>query len=715
MGFHRGRAPSRALHCKKNYNKRSKFGRLSHSGTKDLSHLSAGSSEFVNKWVLPQTLEIAIVHFYCKQLNCVPEQFWDIDGGAIDVIKQSFNVPGSGPLIRGFQIRKILHKVNRSIMSKNMNFVIIRNDKKRYKRKKLQVTSTDVQMIADMIESGISERMTTAIINSERRKKGASPMSRSTLRRVLVNLEPLRRSCVKIPQGDKDKDSKWAIARKNWALQLAIRFRSIQWREVDPIKPPPPEFDLNALGVLHLEQIAYWDEVHPKCHKCDILDGKKEVLFPRNEDGTLNPLDGEYKTASVNFDAKFKEEARLLAGVAMCANLDGSIQTKRLPMFSYSGKIVVGVKKYERMIKQQITLDKLKVNDPPTKWLIGSNKTEFHANSKLTHLPHLSDYYKSKLRKMYNVQTLADLHQMDLSKCHTEKFKDRILMAIEATKDFVSVEAPRTYLTEDNPYKALYKESWREEIKKGSIMSKVVCVTELIDFMFYHTKKCFQGTLYEKKFYFYHDALAQMCEKEAREYMSQKGILSHWVLPMNDLNKDTFWDGRPTGNSPEFNPLDRNLFRDLHCAVRQQVAVTSTLPRGDPKKYSLGSIKDLEKVYEHTWIHYPSHDRICRDFNRVPQVLRVIYEHDGTAVRGIGQRPGRRHIKQIKDKFIRRKTVVKRPEEANLVLLQQSQDVLHRSVERSVDCVKKKLGFDEIGQLDGSASLQHGEVMSILG
>ena len=128
-------------------------------------------------------------------------------------------------------------------------------------------------------------------------------------------------------------------------------------------------------------------------------------------------MDGEYKTGSVNFDAKFKEEARLLTGVAMCKNMDGSIQTKRLPMFSYSGKIVVGVKKYERMIKQQIALEKLKVDDPPEKWLIGSGKTDFHAKSKLTHLPHLSNYYKTKLRKMYNVHTLGDIHEMGTTCC----------------------------------------------------------------------------------------------------------------------------------------------------------------------------------------------------------------------------------------------------------------------------------------------------------
>ena len=72
-------------------------------------------------------------------------------------------------------------------------------------------------------------------------------------------------------------------------------------------------------------------------------------------------------------------------------------------------------------------------------------------------------------------------------------------------------------------------------------------------------------------FMFYHDALSIMTAKECREYMEEKGVLKHWILPELGLN-DTFarFKGVPLGNSPELMPLDASLNKDVDDGVNVQ-------------------------------------------------------------------------------------------------------------------------------------------------
>ena len=105
-------------------------------------------------------------------------------------------------------------------------------------------------------------------------------------------------------------------------------------------------------------------------------------------------------------------------------------------------------------------------------------------------------------------------------------------------------------------------------MKKGIFLSKLICVTELIDHIYNETKRIMHGTDYEDNLFFYHDELTKMTNKDAVNYMKSKDIYKHWILPKLDVNVNTKWANSPTGNSPEFNPLDCNLFKDLHDAVK---------------------------------------------------------------------------------------------------------------------------------------------------
>ena len=126
-------------------------------------------------------------------------------------------------------------------------------------------------------------------------------------------MKPLIRAMRKITQGNRNKGSKWAIAQKNWALQLGLRFQSMKWEDIST-KQPEPMFDVSKLGTIALTQVAWWDEMHKKCHIAPIVSKRKDIPFPRAADGKIDPEKGEYADKKVNFDPKYAKEARMLSG-----------------------------------------------------------------------------------------------------------------------------------------------------------------------------------------------------------------------------------------------------------------------------------------------------------------------------------------------------------------------------------------------------------------
>jgi hypothetical protein len=53
------------------------------------------------------------------------------------------------------------------------------------------------------------------------------------------------------------------------------------------------------------------------------------------------------------------------------------------------------------------------------------------------------------------------------------------------------------------------------------------------------------------------------CNK-TKQIMTNTSHIKHWILPLKDLNAGTIYRKRPSGDSPEFMPLDTSLFNDAH-------------------------------------------------------------------------------------------------------------------------------------------------------
>ena len=105
----------------------------------------------------------------------------------------------------------------------------------------------------------------------------------------------------------------------------------------------------------------------------------------------------------------------------------------------------------------------------------------------------------------------------------------------------------------------------------------------MVEHIYNASKQLFQGTKHEDDWCFYHDALSLMNANDCKRWMEAKGILSRWILPLNNLNAGTPYDGHPVGNSPELMPLDCSLFRDLKISVYYHVCMTKHLHERDEK------------------------------------------------------------------------------------------------------------------------------------
>ena len=111
-----------------------------------------------------------------------------------------------------------------------------------------------------------------------------------------------------------------------------------------------------------------------------------------------------------------------------------------------------------------------------------------------------------------------------------------------------------------------------------------VCITSLIKHIYEESRRIMQNTKHEDNWYFYYYDLSLMTCADSIQWMKQEGINKHWLLPIEGLNKGTEYSDKPTGNSPEFMPLDCSLFQDLYLALSRHITCTGCLDKNDPKK-----------------------------------------------------------------------------------------------------------------------------------
>ena len=323
--------------------------------------------------------------------------------------------------------------------------------------------------------------------------------------------------------------------------------------------------------------------MHKDCFIGDFREGAEyQLRFKRSDDGKLNMDDGEYREEKLELQVKYAKQVRFSFGVAMKGE-EGSETGHRLEPYDYTGKMILTMPKFEKMIQEEIKRVKNLPRDSK-----GWNSNQRAANAlyrddpvtKVNRLGTVS----AGLLEPHGISVVSDL--LALKDDDGEYDTDTIEKIVKETKgvgkdgligwidychaNIVEGEVPDVeyYIDAANPYEAKYgtelnewgEPAWRDAVKKASALSGHACVSDLVKHIVLKTKECYEGTEHEDTYWFYHDALSQLTHDSCVDWMQKtkipgesKCIYDRWIKPECGLN-DAFgkrWRRRPIGNSPE--------------------------------------------------------------------------------------------------------------------------------------------------------------------
>ena len=168
-------------------------------------------------------------------------------------------------------------------------------------------------------------------------------------------------------------------------------------------------------------------------------------------------------------------------------------------------------------------------------------------------------------------------------------------------------------------------------------------------------RKFFEGTNFEDNWFFYHNVLSLMTEKNCIVWMKRKGYYKHWILPELGLNNDIGnFGGRPVRASPEFMPLDASLNKDVHKMVDNSCLLSSNTTKRlgnakDEREFSMANPTEISKSYPCVFDPVagvaPSSKRIIQDIDGVFDAIKIVAGKKGVYMQGLAEKAGRRYMK----------------------------------------------------------------------
>ena len=321
------------------------------------------------------------------------------------------------------------------------------------------------------------------------------------------------------------------------------------------------------------EQLLVVDQHHKQCRlgKASEFDCK----LPEKDGQWCSPDDGgEYPEWSNRKTVKHAKEVRMHLGVMMKRGEDGELRGYKMEPLEYTDKWVVGVKRIAQEVKAVV--DKTNRLQGGGTW--GCTK----------------DYTQAQL---------AELEGGRWEAWYIEKYGSG--------------------------------DGWREAVLKkvGSGDHALICVTNLMQHTIDQGNKLFHGTQYADTWLINSDRLATWWEKEAQDYLRERGFFDRQVRAWGDTNAD-FWRyfQSVVGDRPELCALDFHLFEDLDYSIGQNIINTSWLPVGDPRRYDDGTPAQLSSAMRRTWADNPTGARIVEDISRYPLIIDKIIEYKGGVV-----------------------------------------------------------------------------------
>ena len=202
----------------------------------------------------------------------------------------------------------------------------------------------------------------------------------------------------------------------------------------------------------------------------------------------------------------------------------------------------------------------------------------------------------------------------------------------------------------DTGYKKFFPETWRDEAMKA-VIKHHRCCTDMVDWLVEEGREIFKGSTAEKTWALNGDGLSSWWDAGTQEYFKANypEEFKRQVRALGNVNSGSqYYKARLVGNSPEFMPLDSNLFSDLERIIITHRALTYDYANDDPKKFCLGTKPQCASAMRRAFAMIPDH-RIIRDCDRWAEAYQVVYDNKGKVVRGWGRRSGRRADKQRAD------------------------------------------------------------------
>jgi transposase len=576
-------------------------------------------------------------------------QGWDGDDGVITNIMTTFSLEGVTEKLR---IRKVLETVtewsSRGILYEGQRT-------KGQGRKPLINSPQEYQILIDSMEQGYGLVTAMHQINEYREEEIMPEIGLTTVRRTMNRLGPVLRKVKRRKQGNKDPTSPWAKARLRWATQLLVRLGEHEFdctadeNKYLGLTNTPAFFDRAKMPPLSVNQLVFFDE----CHKKTEIGRTGETVysFPRDDDG-LYDNEGSIADVETKLHVKYAKEGRFSFGVAAVALLDGTIEGRRCKTFDYSAKNLITITAEEKMIKEEIR----RVRNLQTggQWVVKKDRSPgtLWENDCITTMSNIADTTKAKF-EAHGIHTVLDMKMMtdtEVSAIVGDKgfrvsvntIKKWQQLAEQASEGSAPSRVTTDHRKDENPYLSRYGcDRWMEEIRKCTAMSSSICVTQMIHHMVDETERVMKGTKYEGQGQFYHDALTLMTCKKSKAYMQQHNLLKYWLLPLENLQAGTRYHDSIPGDSPELMPLDETLNQDIHSTARYHVAITSHLPKDDPRKFSFSTPKEISRAYlrlvdRHTG-GAPSSRRIIQDCEKWVRSLGKIRRAGGKIVEGFGR------------------------------------------------------------------------------
>jgi hypothetical protein len=171
----------------------------------------------------------------------------------------------------------------------------------------------------------------------------------------------------------------------------------------------------------------------------------------------------------------------------------------------------------------------------------------------------------------------------------------------------------------------------------------LVCVTELIDHVIAESTRMYANTPHAADFIIFHDGLSQWWEKEAQEYIREKGFGDRQLRCLGQTNAGNRYAGKVCGDSPEIcRGLDAHGFADLKLSMAFHTSLSSKYAFDDPRRFGMGTPREVWRTMTRCWEVEPTGPRIVEDVIQFASVLDKIIAHKGCVVPDMLLRTGRR-------------------------------------------------------------------------